>query len=76
MKFFYLSSIPSESGFFLVHERECKDIPDPMNRDYLGPFNNGDEALRKALTLNSKALKCENCCCRQSLTIHSIKKEQ
>ena len=62
MKFFYLSSNPNELGLFLVHDKECSSIPDAIDRDYLGPFNNGKEALRKALTINPKSACCELCC--------------
>ena len=62
MKFFYLSSEPNESGKFEIHERECENIPDLLDREYLGPYNNGNEALRKALNLNPEAITCDNCC--------------
>ncbi len=62
MKFFYLSSKPNETGYFEIHEKECLLMPDALDRDYLGPFNNGREALRKAILINPKALCCETCC--------------
>ena len=62
MKFFYLSSIPNDHGHFEIHEKECPHIPDSINRDYLGPFNNGQEAMRKAIQLKEKAALCEKCC--------------
>ncbi|WP_296698845.1 hypothetical protein [Algoriphagus sp.] len=62
MKFFYLSSNPTSEGNYEIHERECDLIPDILDREYLGPFNNGKEAMRKALDLNPKASTCEKCC--------------
>ncbi len=62
MKFFYLSAVAESSGNFEVHEKTCGRIPGALDRDYLGPFNNGQEALRKALSLNPKSVCCENCC--------------
>lgn len=62
MKFFYLSSEPNIKGQFEIHEKECDSIPDSINRDYLGPFNNGREALRKAILMKPTAICCENCC--------------
>lgn len=62
MKFFYLSSKPNKNGHFEIHEKECQSIPDSIDRDYLGPFNNGREALRKALIMKPTAVCCENCC--------------
>lgn len=62
MKFFYLSSKPTQQGKFLIHEKDCDDIPDAIDRDYLGPFNNGDEALRKAVLIQQNSVCCEKCC--------------
>ncbi|EAZ80847.2 hypothetical protein [Algoriphagus machipongonensis] len=61
MKFFYISSIPNDNGKFEIHERECEMIPDLHDREYLGPYNNGKEAMRKALDLNSNASLCRKC---------------
>ncbi|MCH7415395.1 hypothetical protein MM213_17985 [Belliella sp. R4-6] len=69
MKFFYLSSNCEENGFYFIHERDCPKIPDPVERDYLGPFNNGDEALRRALTINPKAKKCQSCCLKKVTSV-------
>lgn len=62
MKFFYLSSKPTKLGKFEIHEKDCQDIPDAIDRDYLGPFNNGREALRKATLIQQEAVCCEKCC--------------
>ena len=75
MKFFYLSTKSNDDGFYLVHERACEYISDPVDRNYLGPFNNGDEALRKALTMNPKSIKCKSCCQIRIGAYASTKKE-
>jgi hypothetical protein len=62
MKFFYLSSKVNPDGHYEVHEKECPHLPGPLDRDYLGPFNNGREALRKAESIKPGAVCCENCC--------------
>ncbi len=62
MKFFYLSSKPNTAGKFEIHDRECDLLPNALDRDYLGPFNNGKEAMRKAETLKSEVSICSNCC--------------
>jgi len=62
MKFFYLSSKVNPEGQFEVHEKECAHIPAALDRDYLGPFNNGREALRKAVSIQPAAVCCEICC--------------
>ena len=69
MKFFYLSSKPNSIGEYEVHEKECEHIPNSLDRDYLGPFNNGNEALRKAEQLNPAVTLCKACC---SQTFQSI----
>ncbi|REG91436.1 hypothetical protein [Algoriphagus antarcticus] len=69
MKFFYLSSIPNDNGQHEVHDRECEFIPDPYDRDYIGPYNTCIEALRKATTMKKEVGLCKNCC---SSTAHAI----
>ncbi len=61
MKFYYLSTKCNFEDSYVIHERECQMLPDILERDYLGPFNNGQEALRKAVTINKKAVICESC---------------
>lgn len=75
MKFFYLSSVINADGFYQVHERDCSNIPDPLERDYLGPFNNGEEALRKAKRINPNSITCSKCCLKNGLsTLHKNEK--
>lgn len=62
MKFFYLSSKPNTGGKFEVHDRECEHLPNALDRDYLGPFNNGKEAMRKAESLKTEVCVCPTCC--------------
>ncbi|MFT4855567.1 MAG: hypothetical protein ACI8YP_001059 [Algoriphagus sp.] len=61
MKFFYLSSECNSEGKFEIHERDCELIPSPYVRDYLGPFNSGNEALSKALNTKSDSVLCAKC---------------
>jgi hypothetical protein len=62
MKFFYLSTKCNSSGKYEIHERNCVHIPPILDREYLGPFNNGREALRRAINLNPNASLCPVCC--------------
>ena len=62
MKFFYLSSVPNSEGIYEIHDRECEHIPDIYERDYLGPYNTGKEALRKAKMLKASVDLCTKCC--------------
>ncbi len=61
MKFFYLSSKPNSEGKFEIHERECNLIPSAYDRDYLGPFNSGREAISKASNLRAETILCDKC---------------
>ena len=69
MKFFYLSSKPNTDGQFEIHDRECEHLPIALDRDYLGPFNNGKEAMRKAQDLKSEVCLCPDCCVSSFKTI-------
>jgi hypothetical protein len=61
MKFFYLATEPNSDGKFEIHERDCELIPSAYDRDYLGPYNSGREALSKALTIKPESVLCEKC---------------
>jgi len=76
MKFFYLSSVSNTEGFYQVHERDCPKIPDLLERDYLGPFNNGEEALRKAKRMKPDVITCSNCCVKNGFPRSSEIKEK
>ncbi len=77
MKFFYLSSKPNSQGRFEIHDRECPHIPDAVDRDYLGPFNNGVEALNRVILKNPAAVTCPHCCtgARQSIIFSDKSKD-
>lgn len=74
MKFFYISSVPNQDNLFEIHERDCPNIPNAINRDYLGPFNNGSEALRTATRNKGNATLCASCC--QGVTTSIIFKDK
>ena len=62
MKFFYIAEEKSIEGTREIHVQDCPNIPDMLNRKYLGPFNNHKEALRSVLKLDPFALCCPICC--------------
>ena len=61
MKFYYIATIPNAEGEFEVHERDCDLIPVPYDRNYLGPFNTSQEALRRGQSQNELATVCPMC---------------
>jgi len=62
MRFFYIADKSSASGFKEVHDQDCPEIPDMLNRKYLGPFNNPSEAIRRVKQTDPLAVGCEVCC--------------
>ncbi|WP_194774338.1 hypothetical protein [Pararhodonellum marinum] len=72
MKFFYLSTLKNPDGFYEIHERECDLIPDMLEREYLGPFNNHKEALTRALTKKANVRPCLSCCKKQVYTLLKV----
>lgn len=71
MKFFYLSSIQDFEGGFKIHHKDCPNFPNMYQRDYLGPFNSGVEALRKAIHFNPNAQLCK-CCCKENSSMVKV----
>jgi hypothetical protein len=61
MKFFYLSTFNNNQGFFEIHHRDCPSLPSVHQRDYIGPFSNAKEALKKAINFNPNASLCPIC---------------
>ena len=67
MKFFYLTSLPNPKGQFIIHDRDCNDIPSKYDRDYLGPFNSALEAFRSFALKRSNIHICVKCGCYQEI---------
>lgn len=69
MKFFYLASLPNIEGQFIVHDKDCLDVPSIYDRDYLGPFNSALEAFRSITLKRSNINICRKCGCYKELYI-------
>jgi hypothetical protein len=69
MKFFYLGITRDPFDTSKVHEQNCPFIPSMAERSYLGPFNNGKEALRKAVELKKNVVVCPECCGKKATSI-------
>lgn len=48
MKFYYSAKNPDFRGKFMIHGDDCNDLPDVLERVYLGIFPNATLALTKA----------------------------
>jgi hypothetical protein len=61
MKFFYIDENLSSTGKKLIHIQGCEQIPDMLNRRYLGPYNNSNEALKRVRAHEPAAEVCVLC---------------
>lgn len=75
MKFFYLSSKANDDDQFLLHNRDCPDLPSKYERDYVGPFNSASEALRLIMTKKENIKICPVCCSNSQVYTVSQKHE-
>ncbi|WP_040490489.1 hypothetical protein [Indibacter alkaliphilus] len=62
MKFYYLSTKANSASQFEIHHRDCPHLPNSEQREYLGAFNSGKEALQMAIHANPNASLCPHCC--------------
>tara|TARA_R110002020_G_scaffold104100_5_gene243778 strand:+ start:170 stop:385 length:216 start_codon:yes stop_codon:yes gene_type:complete len=69
MKFFYLSSSTDINNQYVVHERDCQNMPSIYDRDYLGPFNTAMEALRFAAMKKQNISICPICGCLREIYV-------
>jgi len=59
----YLVNIhPQENGDHEVHNEDCKRLPEPGHRKYLGDFYSCEEAVREAKKYFSQSDGCYWCC--------------
>jgi hypothetical protein len=69
MKFFYLSSNPNPNGEFIVHSKDCPEIPSTYEREYLGPYNSVFEALRNISSKKINSNACLRCSCKREIYV-------
>lgn len=60
-KHYYVNKNKQNNGDNEVHKEECKWIPDVLNREYLGYFDNCRDAVRKAREKGYNANGCYYC---------------
>lgn len=63
MSIYYVDNGLDENGDHLIHEESCSELPDEMDRTYLGEFVDEIEALescKRNCYLNSNG--CSICC--------------
>lgn len=67
MKKYYVNKRAQSNGDHEVHDIDCRYLPAPENRLYLGEFSNCKEAVNEAKKTYSTADSCKTC----SPTCHS-----
>ncbi|MDN3670060.1 hypothetical protein QWY93_12070 [Echinicola jeungdonensis] len=73
MIFFYLTNFHQKEGVHEIHAQGCPQMPGMLELTYLGPFNNPEEAVRKAKVKYDEVKTCPECC--QSKKMMAIKDE-
>jgi len=58
---YYVEKIPKENGDHILHREDCKKIPSPINREYLGIFDCCEAALEKAQQIFLQSNGCIYC---------------
>jgi hypothetical protein len=61
METYYVNMNAQDNGDHEVHTSECKNLPHPENRIYLGVFDNCNDAVRKAKEHYSRSNGCYYC---------------
>ena len=63
MKFYYSGKNPDAQGAIMVHADDCKQLPDVLERIYLGIYANGDLAITSAIEkLQLTRVRICKCC--------------
>lgn len=58
---YYVNKNAQEKGEHEVHKEECKKLPLPKNRQYLGYFSSCKDAVKKAKDYYSNVDGCKLC---------------
>ncbi|MEI8388819.1 MAG: hypothetical protein WCG23_02930 [bacterium] len=61
-KSYYVNQNAQSTGEHEVHCEECSYLPDVLNRQYLGAFDNCRDAVKKAKEYYSNVDGCYYCC--------------
>lgn len=62
MKNYYVNENAQSNGDHEVHTGDCKYLPEPNNRKYLGIFSDCKSAVTEAKKTYSKSNGCKTCC--------------
>jgi hypothetical protein len=62
MKKYYVNDNTQANGDHEVHHEDCRYLPLPQNRTYLGDFSNCKPAVKEAEKHYSQTNGCKTCC--------------
>ncbi|MGB6128172.1 MAG: hypothetical protein WBG30_05430 [Psychrilyobacter sp.] len=58
---YYVDKNPQDNGDHEVHREDCKKLPNPASREYLGNFDCCEDAVEKAKEIFSQSIECFYC---------------
>jgi len=61
MKKYYVNKNAQSNGDHEVHIQDCKYLPNPENRKYLGEFDDCKDAVKEARKTYSQSNGCKTC---------------
>jgi hypothetical protein len=61
MKKYYVHNNAQANGDHEVHHEDCKNLPLPQNRTYLGEFSNCKPAVQEAAKHHRQVNGCKTC---------------
>ena len=61
-KRYYVNKNAQDAGEHEVHTEDCKHLPSTNNREYLGYFNNCQDAIKEAEKHYDNVDGCKYCC--------------
>lgn len=59
---YYVNKKAQSNGDHEVHTEDCKYLPIPENRKYLGEYSNCKDAVAEAKKTYSQSNGCKTCC--------------
>jgi hypothetical protein len=61
MKIYYVDCYPKSNGFHLVHVQGCEELPNFINRKFLGRFDHINKAIKEAQKTYPNSVSCPHC---------------
>jgi hypothetical protein len=62
MKKYYVNDNAQDNGDHEVHHEDCRYLPLPQNRTYLGEYSHCQPAVKEASRYHHEVNGCRTCC--------------